>query len=174
MRSETRSQGAARAKPSSAREGIWPLGYALGLVGMLSVAAVVAVVAIRRRRTARANRGPVPSGAAEKADRRELFAVTDGREIALGPLTEVRRLDIGTSPRATVPVMGDSLLPRHVVLKRDGDLFRLRNLSRALLTANGVPVPPRGRARVVLPLDLALTDKTAVALRVRDQKGGKE
>jgi hypothetical protein len=147
------------------------LGYSLGVVGVLSVAAVVATLVIRRRRTARANRGSVPSGAAEKADRRELFAVTDGREIALGPLTEVRRLDIGTSSRATVPVMGDSLLPRHVVLKRDGDLFRLRNLSRALLTANGAPVAPRGRARVVLPLYLALTDKTEVALRVRDQKG---
>jgi len=146
------------------------LGYSLGVV-VLSVAAVVVTLVIRRRRTARANRRPVPSGGAEKADRRDLFAFTDGREIALGPLTEVRRLDIGTSPRATVPVMGDDLLPRHVVLKRNGDLFRLRNLSRAHLTANGVPVPPRGRARVVLPLDLALTDKTAVALRVRERKG---
>ncbi|MCX5677355.1 MAG: hypothetical protein NTX87_20415, partial [Planctomycetota bacterium] len=102
---------------------------------------------------------------------RELYAQVNGQEIALGPLAEVRRVDIGASSRATIPLFGDGILPRHVLLRRDGEVFRLRNLAHKPIVANGVTVVPRGRARVVLPLDLALTDNVKVALQVRDQKG---
>jgi hypothetical protein len=98
----------------------------------------------------------------------ELFAYVNDREVALGLLSEIRRLDIGTNPRATIVITGAHILPRHVLLRRDGDMFRLRNLSRTPRSANGVVVGPRRRARVVLPLDLELAENIKVALRVRE------
>jgi len=115
----------------------------------------------------RSQRSEPASNEKEGKDVREVIGVINGQEFALGPLTEVRRIEIGSSPSATIPLSGDGLLPCHVLLRRDDEVFRLRNLSRAPITANGVTVAPRGRTCVVLPLDLALTENVKVALRVR-------
>jgi hypothetical protein len=140
------------------------------MVGFPLLAAVLtAAFVVRRRRSAAAER-KTPADNHRDIDRRELYAQVNGHEIALGPLAQVRHLEIGSSPRVTIPVAGDKILPQHVVLRRDGEVFRLRNLSRQPITANGVTVAPRGRARVVLPLDLVLTDNIKVALQVRDQE----
>jgi hypothetical protein len=127
---------------------------------------LTAILAVRRRRFATAK----PKALAydqKKVDRRELFAQVNGREIALGPLTQVRRLAIGSSPYVAISVAGDGILPRHVVLRRDGEVFRLRNLSRKPITANGVTVPPRRRLRLVLPTDIVLNDKAKATLETR-------
>jgi hypothetical protein len=137
------------------------------LVGIPLLAAFLAIVlVIRRHRSAAANRETATNND-KKIDRRELYAGVNGQEIALGPVAEIRRLDIGTSPRAAIAVSGDGLLPHHVLLRRNGQIFRLRNLARQPIVANGMTIAPRDRARVVLPLDLALTENVKVALRVR-------
>lgn len=141
------------------------------LAVILSLAAFLAAVLVLRRRRSATAKQKTRADNQKKADRRELYAQVNGQEIALGPLAEVRRVDIGASSRATIPLFGDGLLPCHVLLRRDGEVFRLRNLAHKPIVANGVTVAPRGRARVVLPLDLALTDNVKVALQVRDQKG---
>jgi hypothetical protein len=137
------------------------------LVGIPLLAAFLAIVlVIRRHRSTAANR-EMATNNDKKIDRRELYARVNGQEIALGPVVEIRRLDIGTSPRAAIPLTGDGLLPHHVLLRRDGEVFRLRNLSRKPMTANGVTVKPRGRARLALPADIVLNDKAKVALYSR-------
>ena len=103
----------------------------------------------------------------EEPDRRELIAYAGGRKIALGPLAEVRRLDIGSGPRAAVPLTAEGVLPRHATLIRKGEEFRLRNRSRAPLTVNGVTLPARRSARIVLPPDVLFDGGTRVAFRIQ-------
>jgi hypothetical protein len=140
--------------------------YGALAVILILAAFLAAVLVLRRRRSATAKQR-TPAYDQKKVDRRELFAQINGREIALGPLTQVRRLEIGSSPYVAISVAGDGLLLRHVVLRRDGEVFRLRNLSRKPITANGVTVPPRRRLHLVLPTDIVLNDKVKVTLETR-------
>ena len=131
-------------------------------------AVLAAVVAAIRKQARSALRKQTRSPEEKsKPDRRELFAVANGQELTLGPWAEVRSLTFGSGPDATVVLSGDGVLPRHAVLTRDGEIFRLCNLSRQPLVANGTTVAPRRRAYVSLPLDLTVTEAVKVALRVR-------
>jgi len=104
-----------------------------------------------------------------EADRRELVASVNGRRIALGPLRDIRCFNIGAGARAAVPVNVEGILRRHATIDRDGDLFWLRNRSRAPILANGVPVAPRRRLRLVLPAALALGESAVVRLHVQER-----
>ena len=134
--------------------------------GVLAVTVAVTIVVVDWLRTIfRKGRGQ-PGDDEDPAERQQLVARADGREIALGPLASIRHLAIGAGSKAAIPIAGDGILPRHVTLKRDRNSFVVRNHSRTPMTANGVPIPPRRRGRVVLPADFIVGEQIKVALRI--------
>jgi len=162
---QSRSPGRETAQPQ--RDGPWSILLALGLISGIGLLVWMGVLVVDFVRSRPGKTDTPDTGEEEEPDRRELVAYAGGRKIALGPLAEVRRLDIGSGPGAAVPLTAEGVLPRHATLIRKGEAFRLRNRSRAPLTVNGVTLPARRSARIVLPADVLLDGGTRVAFRVR-------
>ncbi|MFW6107875.1 MAG: FHA domain-containing protein, partial [bacterium] len=163
----TESRSPAPKTPQSRQEGPWGILLAVLLIPAIGLLVWMGVLMMDLVRSRPGKTDTPDTDEEEEPDRRELVAYAGGRKIALGPLAEVRRLDIGSGPRAAVPLTAEGVLPRHATLIRKGEEFRLRNRSRAPLTVNGVTLPARRSARIVLPADVLLDGETRVAFRVR-------
>ncbi len=162
---ESRSSARKAAQPEQV--GPWAILLAVVLLPAIGLLVWMGILMVDLVRSRPGKTDDPDTDEEEEPDRRELVAYAGGRKIALGPLAEVRRLDIGSGPRAAVPLTAEGVLPKHATLVRKGEEFRLRNRSRAPLTVNGVTLPARRSARIVLPADVLLDGGTRVAFRVR-------
>jgi hypothetical protein len=99
----------------------------------------------------------------------ELLARVDGRDLALGPLDGIRRIVIGSGLSADIPLAAKGIEGRHATMVRKGDFFVIKNHAPTPFTVRGVPVPPRRRARIVLPAEIVFNETTRVLLSVRQQ-----
>jgi len=142
--------------------------YTVAIAVLLGAVLLLLMVRDFVRSKSRKNKKPESEGDRPPAEP-DLLARVDERSLNLGPLTEIRKVDIGSSPAAGVPVMGEDILPRHATLKRKGADIWLRNHARKRIVANGVPMGHRQCRRVTIPLDLALNAKDKVSLRLSQQ-----
>ena len=143
-------------------------GAYLVMVALVVAIGVACTILVRRLLGANDRKVSSPQpGKAAGADAAELVAHTNGREISLGPVSQVSRFTIGSGPLATIPLTGAAVLGRHVAMQRDRGTFRVRNRSRRPITVNGVSVCGNGRCRVVLSAEIRINAGKTVLLRVR-------
>ena len=150
----------------------WPVWATSGayvvMVALVVAIGVACTILVRRLLGANDRKVSSPQpGKAAGADAAELVAHTNGREISLGPVSQVSRFTIGSGPLAIIPLTGAAVLGRHVAMQRDRGTFRVRNRSRRPITVNGVSVCGNGRCRVVLSAEIRINAGKTVLLRVR-------
>ena len=155
-------------RPSRLRRWVWPAVAVFALFLVLGAAAL-GPDAVRVMR-ARAARKETARRQGERA--LELVAGVNGSECVLGPVDALRRFHVGSDTGNALRLPGKGVAERHLELTRAKSSWRLRNLSRSAVTANGINVAPRKRREIRIPALVELADGVSFRLFTRPVRKG--